>query len=149
MERGEFVVDAREYLDGLSGDGLVRALGSKANARAYLDGADPHQIWNAYRGGDSVRTAQSFIGTARYTTEGMTTRGLAYRSMAAARQTIPGFDRVCPGARLMPSTIYARADQYGWTRERTLTELEAYGWINPGGLAPFDGAAALKRLFGG
>ena len=150
---GDFLVDSREYLDSLDEEGLRKALGSKANARAYLDGADQNQIINAYRkrrlpdgtyvGG--VQTAQIYGRQIKYTTEGTTRRGWAnyqMRQMAGAserveqagtaiRITRDGREvrsitrRRQQAPRLMPESILAIATD----REDSIRLLRLYGWI--------------------
>lgn len=120
------------YLNSLDDRALAKALGSKANAQAFKDGADPIQIVNAYRSG--VRPAQMYDGRIKYTLEGTTRRGLAYRAMNAAGVS-GGFARRQVGdryfsarnVRLMPETIYARARN----RDEALQMLRDYGWIRP------------------
>jgi len=119
---GDLTVDANSYLDSLDEAGLRKALGSRANAQAYIDGADTNQLINAYRrklltngtytGG--VRSAQVYGRGVKYTTEGTTRRGFAGARMAGRK-----------APRLMPESIAAistsNADQ-----ERLL---RLYGWV--------------------
>lgn len=134
---GNWATDPFAHLDNLDDDALAKALGSKANARAYKDGADPFQLINAYRrpggargpgGIPSIRTAQVYGQNVRYTLEGTTRRGWADRQMrevrALSRWNPERGRREANAPRLMPETIYrlapnqARADQmlrdYGW-----------------------------------
>ena len=128
----DVTVGVEGYLSELDDLDLAKALGSKANAQAFRDGADPIQIVNAYRSG--VRPAQQFNSEIKYTLEGTTRRGLAYRAMDAAGVT-GGFARRQVGdryfsarnVRLMPETIYARARN----RDEALQMLRDYGWIRP------------------
>lgn len=142
---GSFTTDPHEYLDNLSDRELARALGSKANAQAWRDGADRNQLINAYRVGGDVRPAQIFNRSIKYTTEGVTRRGQAYRSMGRMRanQVVTeqaGFatrvTRTGPEARainqtrrrterLMPETIYQIAKDGADARRL----LRLYGWI--------------------
>lgn len=46
---GDLTTNPHVYLDSLDDAGLARALGSKANAQAWRDGADVNQLINAYR----------------------------------------------------------------------------------------------------
>jgi hypothetical protein len=112
----DLTVNPAEYLDSLDDDALARALGSKANAQAYRDGADSIQLVNAYRRKGSVRAAQTFDGRVKYTTEGVTRSGIAGRAMRRSGVT---------GPRLMPETIYARAAN----RDEAISMLRNYGWI--------------------
>lgn len=120
---GDLRTNPRTYLDSLDDDELARALGSKANAQAFKDGADQSQIINAYRRAGSVQKAQMYGAQARFTFEGTSRRGWGYRAIqrhhGAARP-----DRVNP-ARLMPSTIYERAAN----RDDAIRLLRTYGWI--------------------
>lgn len=119
---GDILTDPGAYLNSLSEDELVRAMGSKANAQAVMDGADVNQIINAYRRSGSVQKAQMYGQQVKYTLEGTSRRGLAYRTMqrrhgpAAAGHQVP---------RLMPSTIYEQAT----SREDAIRLLRTYGWI--------------------
>jgi hypothetical protein len=128
----DLTVGADAYLDSLDDRELARALGSKANAQAWRDGADPIQLMNSYRSG--VRTAQTYNGRITYTREGTTRRGLAYRAMEAAELTGGAARRTAAdrylssrNVRLMPETIYARARN----RDEALQMLRDYGWIQP------------------
>lgn len=111
-----------DYLRGLDDDELARALGSKANAQAWRDGADPNQLINAYRRKGSVQKAQIGGKTVKFTHEGMTKRGFAYKRIlathgAATPKNMP--------VRIMPSTIYELASD----REDAKRLLHTYGWI--------------------
>ena len=110
---GDLTVSPGDYLDSLDDGELAKALGSKANAQAYKDGADTNQLINAYRRKGAVQKAQNI----RFTTEGATRRGWAYRSMAAGGVT----GRI----RLMPATIYELAND----RADAARLLRLYGWI--------------------
>jgi hypothetical protein len=109
----DLTVNPAEYLDSLDDDALARALGSKANAQAYRDGADSIQLVNAYRRKGYVRTAQDGVKT--------TVEGSTRRSLAGARMQAAGVR----GPRLMPETIYARAAN----RDEAIRMLRDYGWI--------------------
>lgn len=111
---GDLTTNPGDYFDSLDDNELAHALGSKANAQAYKDGADVNQLINAYRRKGAVYKAQDF----RATTEGLTRRGWARQSMNAA-----GLGRTAP--RLMPSSIYELAKD----REDALRLLRTYGWI--------------------
>jgi len=110
----DLTVSPEGYLSSLDDAALARALGSKANAQAFRDGADPIQIINAYRSG--IRPAQTFNGRIKYTAEGTTRFGLAYRAMRASGTT---------GVRLMPETILSRSAN----RAEAIQMLRNYGWI--------------------
>lgn len=117
-----------EYLDSLDDDQLARALGSKANARAYADGADLNQLVNAQRG---IRAAQIDGQRIKYTTEGTTRHGLAASRMidaGYAKEYVKNGGRYTKAdrPRLMPETIYARC---GNDHAKALDMLYKYGWI--------------------
>lgn len=145
----DVTVGVEGYLSELDDAALAKALGSKANARAFKDGADPIQIVNAYRSG--VRPAQIYDERIKYTLEGTTKRGLAYRAMSAAgvtggtaRRQVGDRYLSARNVRLMPETIYARA---GDDRAKALQMLRDYGWIRPAqpGFAIRDGVATRVR----
>lgn len=122
----DLMVDPHAYLDHLDDRDLARTLGSRANAEAWRAGADVNQLINAYRARwtprgyvGSVRSAQVFGRNVRYTTEGWTRSGQAYRRYVAATGHAP------PGPRLMPETIFGIADD----REDALRLLRLYGWV--------------------
>lgn len=126
----DVTVGVEGYLSDLDDAALAKALGSKANAQAFRDGADPIQIVNAYRSG--VRPAQIYDERIKYTLEGTTRGGLAYRAMSAAgvtggtaRRQVGDRYLAARNVRLMPETIYARAKN----RDEALQMLRAYGWI--------------------
>lgn len=126
----DVTVGVEGYLNDLDDQALAKALGSKANARAFRDGADPIQIVNAYRSG--VRPAQIYNERIKYTLEGTTRRGLAFRAMEAAgvtggtaRRRVGDRYLSARNIRLMPETIYARAK----SRDEALQMLRDYGWI--------------------
>lgn len=124
----DLTVNAPEYLDSLDDAELARTLGSKANAQAYQDGADLNQLINAYRRKGAVQTAQQYGRTVKYTTEGTTRRGLAYRAMSqmAANQRRDARGRnIVTTPRLMPESIYAIAKD----RDDAQRLLRLYGWI--------------------
>jgi len=144
----DVTVGVEGYLSSLDDAALAKALGSKANAQAFRDGADPIQIINAYR--QKAKPAQIFNRRVQYTYEGTTRRGLAYRAMDAAGVT-GGFARRQVGdryfssrnVRLMPETIYARAKN----RDEALQMLRDYGWIRPAqpGFVIRDGVVTRVR----
>ena len=134
---GDLTVDPHEYLDSLSDADLRKALGSRANAQAWRDGADPNQLVNAYRRTGDVRRAQVYGRNVKYTTEGTTRRGHAYYRMSqadylTAEGTVRGPASGAPGRRstslraprLMPESIYEIATD----REDALRLLRLYGW---------------------
>lgn len=122
--------DANSYLDSLSDEELAHTLGSRANARAWKDGADVSQLVNAYRHKGDVRTAQVYDRRIKYTTEGTTKRGWAnwaMRNAGYAKEAKRGgrytrLDR----PRLMPETIYQIA---GNDPDKAYRMLKNYGWI--------------------
>lgn len=117
----DLAVNATEYLESLDDVGLAKALGSKANAQAYKDGADLNQLINAYRRKGAVSTAQQYGRTVKYTTEGTTRRGLAYRAMSQMRGDRSGARPL----RLMPESLYQIAKDPADARRL----LRLYGWI--------------------
>ena len=141
----DLTVDADAYLHSLDDEGLRKALGSKANAQAWRDGADRNQLINAYRRSGDVRPAQVYGRQIRYTTEGTTRRGWAnyqMRQMAgsserveqagtAVRITRDGREvrsitrRRQQAPRLMPESIY----QISTDREDAIRLLRLSGWI--------------------
>lgn len=144
----DVTVGVEDYLDSLDDAQLAKALGSKANAEAYKLGADPIQIVNSYRSG--VRPAQQFGQRIKYTLEGTTRRGLAYRAMSAAGvrggsalRVVGDRSVTVRNIRLMPETILARAQ----SREEALQMLRDYGWIRPAqpGFIIRDGAFVRVR----
>ena len=119
------------YLETLSDDELARVLGSKANARAYKDGADLNQLVNAYRRKGSVQSAQWGDRRIKYTLEGTTRRGAAsYRMIAAGYANdyikMGGRYTRVDRPRLMPETIYESCARTGRDPRAMLA---AYGWI--------------------
>ena len=127
------MVNPGAYLDDLDDAALAKALGSKANARAYRDGADHSQLINAYRRSGDVRTAQVYGRSLRITTEGVTRRGAAYRAMSQAGYATRQTDTRQTGSRyfqsraprLMPQSLYEIAGSPA-EAERLL---RLYGWI--------------------
>lgn len=142
---GSLTTDPVSYFDSLSDRELARALGSQANAQAYRDGANQGQLINAYRKSGGVRPAQVYGRNIKYTTEGVTRRGQAYRSMQALRGNADvteaaGFatrnTRNGPemravtrtrarAPRLMPESIY----QIATDQADAIRLLRLYGWI--------------------
>lgn len=142
---GSQTTDPVAYLDSLSDRDLSRALGSKANAQAYRDGANQSQLINAYRQTGGVRPGQIYGHDIKYTTEGVTRRGQAYRSMQGMRGNADvteaaGFatriTRTGPqtkavtrtsarAPRLMPESIYQIATSPADARRL----LNLYGWL--------------------
>lgn len=116
---GDLLVDPRSHLDAMSEDELAKALGSKANAQAYLDGADMNQLVNAYRKTGGVSTAQVYGRSVKYSTEATTKHGIYGRVTRAA-----GRDPVRT-PRLMPESIYTIAT----SKADADRLLRLYGWI--------------------
>lgn len=129
----DLTVDAFGYLDGLSDRDLAKALGSQANAQAFRDGADLNRLINAYRRSGSVRSAQVYGRSVRYTSEGTTRRGLAYQAMRRAGYVQQQADVRAGGARyfstraprLMPESIA----QIATDQADRVRLLRLYGWI--------------------
>lgn len=125
---GDLTVDPRAYLESLDDEELAHSLGSKANAQAFKDGADPGQLINAYRRKGAVSTAQQYGRTVKYTTSGTTSRGLAYRAMSQMRanQRLDARGRsIITTRRLMPESIYQVAKDPADAQRL----LRLYGWI--------------------
>jgi len=127
----DLMVSPETYLSTLDDDQLARALGSRANAQAWQDGVDTNQLINAYRKSGDVRAAQVYGRTVKYTTEGTTRRGMAYRAMSRAGYVEKSND-VRAGRyfrarapRLMPASIYSIAKN----RDDAKRLLRLYGWI--------------------
>lgn len=124
--------DPKAYLDGLTEAEQDRVLGSKANGRAFRDGADMNQLINAYRKKGAVRPAQINGQHIKYTREGTTRRGHAYWQMSQA-QYIKEQSVFKDGSkyyrlkspRLMPETIYKTAKDTADAQRL----LRLYGWI--------------------
>lgn len=119
------------YLETLSDDELARVLGSRANARAYKDGADLNQLVNAYRRKGGVRTAQWDGRRIKYTLEGTTRRGAASSRMIASGYAndytkLGGRYTRVDRPRLMPETIYESCARTGRDPQELLYK---YGWI--------------------
>ena len=129
---GDLLTDPRAHLDSLDDDALAKALGSRANAKAYreFDG-DPYQLVNAYRarwtrGGyaGSVHKAQVYGRNVRYTTEGVTRRGWAGQSMRGAGYAQDTRGRL-RAPRLMPDSIFDIAEN----RADAERLLKLSGWV--------------------
>jgi len=125
------VTNADDYLGSLDDRQLARTLGSKANARAWKDGADLNQLANAYRKAGSVRTAQIYGRNIKYSTEGMTKHGLASSRMIGAgyaKEFVKHGGRYLKAdrPRLMPETIYSICARTGKDPRQMLYD---YGWI--------------------
>ena len=126
---GDITTDPQEYLSSLDEKGLSKALGSQANAKAYSEyGADPFQIVNSHRAG--IGKAQQYGRNIKYTTEGMTKRGLAYKQMRNVRALSRGptayeTGRRVNARRLMPESILGLK----LSQERTASMLRDFGWL--------------------
>lgn len=95
---------------------------TKAGARAVRDGADLSQVVNARRGMDTIAYGNR---TAVITREGVTSRGVAGKSLGGLRK-IPGERyRRSTRPRVMPETIYAAAP----SREEAIRLLKLNGFI--------------------
>ncbi|WP_267430592.1 MULTISPECIES: hypothetical protein [unclassified Bifidobacterium] len=124
--------DPRGWLDRLDDRQLARTLGSRANARAYRDGADLNALVNAYRRKGSVSAAQAWDRRIKYTTESTTRRGYASHRMIDAGYAkdfvkAGGRSTRVDRPRLMPETIYQIA---GSDHDKALRLLHNYGWLN-------------------
>ena len=123
--------NATDYLNSLSSEDLAKTLGSQANAQAWHDGADLNQLVNAYRKSGSVRPAQLYGRTIKYTTEGTTKRGWAYSRMKSAGY-VKGHVKYgskywrADRPRLMPESIYQIA---GNDHAQAMRLLSNYGWL--------------------
>lgn len=123
--------NAEDYLNSLSSKDLAKTLGSQANAQAWYDGADLNQLVNAYRKSGSVRPAQLYGRSIKYTSEGTTKRGRAYYRMKQAGYVK---SHVKYGSkywradrpRLMPESIYQIA---GSDHAKAMRLLKNYGWL--------------------
>jgi hypothetical protein len=116
---GDLTTNPHAYLDSLDEAGLRKALGSKANAQAFTDGADVNQLINAYRRSGDVRAAQVYGRRVKYTTEATTKRG---RYGKAARAAGRDTSRT---PRLMPESIYSIAESPADAQRL----LRLYGWL--------------------
>lgn len=103
----------RDYFNSLAAHEQNRIF-TVAGAEAIRDGADIAQVVNARRG---MYSASSGL---RYTTEGMSRRGLARRGLVAASG-----GRFLAPVRLMPEAIYDIASN----REEVLRLLRRFGYI--------------------
>jgi hypothetical protein len=112
------MTDPYEYFHSLSAAEQDAAF-TKAGAQAIRDGSDMFQVVNSRRG----------MKPGGVTTEGTTKRGFYGNTR---------------GARLTPDAIYARQ----LPRERTLRELERYGYILPGGQNPSGVIRGQREGFG-
>lgn len=112
------VHDPYDYFKSLSAEEQDRTYG-KAEAQAVRDGSDIFQVVNARRG---VKPG------GLVTTEGTSKRGNFGRN----------------GPRLTPEAIYGK----GLTRAETLSELERYGYILPGGQNPAGSIRGQAEGFG-
>lgn len=121
---GDLRLNVSDYYDSLDDAGKLQFAGSKANAQAIADGADPAQIVNAYRRTAGMRFAQVSpikreFGN-KYTTEGATRRALAFQQQTGLRRNGRA------QARLMPESIYRNAA----SQEDAIRQLKLYGWIH-------------------
>jgi hypothetical protein len=116
---GDLTVDPRAHLDSLTDTELARALGSKANAAAYRDGADINQLINAYRKTGGVTAAQVYGRNVKYTTEATTKRSVYGRAARAAGRDLQRIPR------LMPESI----GQIATDAQDRMRLLRLYGWI--------------------
>lgn len=94
----------------------------KAAAEAIRAGADIGQVVNARRGMISA-------GGRRYTSEGITARGLAGKRLGQLAKVRGSRYRVSQIPRLMPEQIYAEAKRLGWDRDQVIRQLTRFGYI--------------------
>jgi len=130
-------VNAVDYLHSLDESSLAKVLGSKANARTWLEfGQDSptqtmNQLINAYRKTGGIRTAQIYGKSVKYTLEGTTRRGVAYHQMSRVRalsamgESKDGRYRRINAPRLMPESIFQIAENKAHA-ERLLRD---HGWL--------------------
>ena len=100
-------------------------MGSRANARAWKDGADLNQLVNAYRKKGDVRVAQELYNGQRVkiTYNGTTRRSVAHYQMEKAGLVARNQRATM---RLMPESIYQIA---GDNQALALKLLRNYGWL--------------------
>lgn len=129
---GDMTTSPVAYLDSLDDDALAKALGSRANARAYREfGATPNQLVNAYRRGGAIKTAQHYGHAVKYTLEGTTRRGVAYHQMSRVRalsmqgETKGARYRRLNAPRLMPESIFSIAKN----QDHATRLLRDHGWL--------------------
>ena len=134
---GDWTTDPTTYLNSLDEQGLAKVLGSKDNARVWLEfgqerpQATMNQLVNAYRKSGGIRKAQLYDRTVKYTLEGTTRRGVAFHQMSQVRQLVlqgevkDGRYRRLNAPRLMPSSIFQIATNQAHA-ERLLRD---HGWL--------------------
>lgn len=113
----DLVVSLDDYLEGADDADLARLFGSKANAQAFRDGADPNQLINAYRKGSQYATLAEYDGKtwmAKATRESSSRRGYAGRLLPAK------------APRVMPESIYRMTKG---DKAETDRLLRLHGWI--------------------
>lgn len=126
----DLAVDTETYLSTLDEAALHKALGSRANVRAWEEyGADSRQLINAYRHGGGIRTAQVYGARVKYTLEGTTVRGIASFQMRRVRQLSAmakdGRYRRVTAPRLMPESIF----QIATSDDHAQRLLRDHGWL--------------------
>lgn len=99
---GDLTTNPDEYFRSLSRVEQDKAF-TKAGAQAIRDGADISQVVNARRG---MTTAQFGSRTAKVTTEGTTSRGVAGKNFGDLRKVSGERNRRSSRPRVMPETIY-------------------------------------------
>lgn len=118
--RSEFIQNPHAMVD----KGLVTGL-SKADRRALADGADLNQLVNAKNG--SLRRVNFGPGrTVTTTTAGVTSRGIAGKSLGGLQKVDGSRYRVSNRMRLTPDSIYRAADG---DRATAMRLLKAHGYI--------------------
>lgn len=118
---GDMATNPNRYFDGLSKAEQDRVF-TEAGAEAIRMGADISQVVNARRG---MRTAQVYGRKALITTEGVTARGLAGKSLGELSKIAGQRYRVSRTPRLMPETILAHAT----SPEDALRMLRRFGYV--------------------
>lgn len=118
--RSEFIQNPHELVD----KGLVTGI-SKADRRALADGADLNQLVNAKNG--SLRRVNFGPGrTVTTTNAGMTSRGIAGKSLGDLQKIDGSRYRQSSRMRLTPDSIYRAADG---DRETAMRLLKLHGYI--------------------
>jgi hypothetical protein len=117
----DLVTDPRGYVDSLDEAGRRKLLG-EAGAQAYADGANLNQLVNARRG---TGRAQPYGRNVKYTTEGVTKRGLYGRKQQQLAKLNGKQYDANRAPRIMPETIYEIAEN----RAEARNLLVRYGYL--------------------
>lgn len=118
---GDLTTNPQAYFDSLNKAERDRIF-TKAGAEAIRLGADPAQVVNARRG---MQVAQVYGRKTLITTEGMTARGLAGKSIGDLRKEVGQRYRRSGTPRLMPESILANAT----SPEDALRLLKRFGYV--------------------